>query len=202
MLVVDGQPVGLAPAAAEPSHSAPQTSPSGPVNPDAILLFHIYITDEHRSVMMYVKLINAAGGLPRPWVRAVEAFGREGYVGSYAADANPKSALDHVRIPTRDVLSTRGFKEIVPHPRVSRWRVDVDKRNLWQFVKAALDQRYIDRMIELITYESERAPTKPAPEYTPARIPTDAPAHRRHPSRRRSRLVAGSGGAAGQWAAN
>lgn len=162
VLVVDGQPVGLALYA--PPNYIPRHKllPSGPVNPDAILLSHIYITDEHRSVMMYVKLINAAvADLRDRGVRAVEAFGREGYAGSYAADANPKSALDHVCIPTRDVLSTCGFKEIVPHPRVSRWRVDVDKRNLWQqSVKAALDQRYIDRMIELITYESERAPDK------------------------------------------
>ena len=160
VLVADERAVGLvlyAPPNYIPRH---KLLPSGPVNPDAMVLSHVYITDEYRSVMAYVRLINAAvADLRDRGVRAVEAFGREGDAGSYARDADTKSALDHLCIPTRDVLSSCGFKEIVPHPRVSRWRMDVDKRNLWQqSVKAALDQRYVDRMIELITYETERVP--------------------------------------------
>jgi hypothetical protein len=125
-----------------------------------MLLSHVYIVDNYRSVMNYVKLINAAvADLQDRGVRAVEAFGRLGNAGSYAQDADPTSALDHICIPTQDVLSACGFKEIVPHPRVSRWRMDINKRNLWKkSVKAALDQRDVDRMIELITYGAPSSP--------------------------------------------
>ena len=117
----------------EPSSTRPnyiprhKLLPSGPVNPDAMLLSHVYIVDNYRSVMNYVKLINAAvADLQDRGVRAVEAFGRLGNAGSYAQDADPTSALDHICIPTQDVLSACGFKEIVPHPRVSRWRMDIN----------------------------------------------------------------------------
>ena len=80
--------------------------PSGPVNPDAMLLSHVYIVDNYRSVMNYVKLINAAvADLQDRGVRAVEAFGRLGNAGSYAQDADPTSALDHICIPTQDAVS-------------------------------------------------------------------------------------------------
>ena len=89
-----------------------------------MLLSHVYIVDNYRSVMNYVKLINAAvADLQDRGVRAVEAFGRLGNAGSYAQDADPTSALDHICIPTQDVFPPAVLKKLcrIHGYRVGAW---------------------------------------------------------------------------------
>ncbi|HHY07473.1 MAG TPA: GNAT family N-acetyltransferase [Corynebacteriales bacterium] len=154
ILIRDGRPVGTCLYA--PPNYIPRDKliPAGPTSADAMLLSHVYIEDDSRSMMSYVSLINAAiQDLKSRGVRAIEAYGRLGDVGAYAEDADPHHWSNHKCIPTQDVLSVCGFKEIIRDPRVSRWRMDIDRHNLWAVsVKAALERRH-DQKIELLTYQ-------------------------------------------------
>ena len=74
-----------------------------------MLLSHVYIVDNYRSVMNYVKLINAAvADLQDRGVRAVEAFGRLGNAGSYAQDADPRSAFEQICLREPDLIAACG----------------------------------------------------------------------------------------------
>lgn len=155
ILIRDSRPVGA--CLYGPPNYIPRDKliPAGPASADAILLSHVYIQDDSRTMMSYVSLINAAiQDLKSRGVRAIEAYGRQGDVGYYAENANLHHWANHKCIPTQDVLSTCGFKEIMRDPRVSRWRIDMDRHNLWAVsVKAALERRYDDNRIELLTYQ-------------------------------------------------
>lgn len=162
ILIRDGRAVGT--CLYGPPNDIPRDKliPAGPASADAILLSHVYIEDESRSMMSYVSLINAViQDLKSRGVRAIEAYGRQGDVGAYAEDADPHHWAHHKCIPTQDVLSACGFKEIIRDPRVSRWRIDIDRHNLWAVsVKAALDRRYEDKKIELLTYQRKVQATR------------------------------------------
>lgn len=162
VLIRDGRPVGTCLYAPPKYIPRNKLIPSGPVSADAILLSHVHIEDDSRSIMAYVALINAAlQDLRSRGVRAVEAYGRLGDVGAYPENADPTYWAYHKCIPTQDVLLACGFKEIIPDPKVSRWRIDMDSHNSWALsVKAALDKRYVDRKIELLTYQRKMKVTR------------------------------------------
>ena len=134
---VDDEPAGYLMYA--PAHLVPRSMafPTSPVSGDAVLLMTGRVLPEHTGGGLGRMLVQGvAKDLTRRGVRAIEAFGRE----PAASDADLTSTAGGCVLPA-DFLRSVGFKDVRPHHRHPRLRLDLRTTLSWrEDVEQALER--------------------------------------------------------------